>query len=78
MPFPNEHSCRLQNPDKFVRFRRGKKKHDGKIYSVIWGFLKGGGSQEQAYRYPKDTWSKGKAGKHCRDHDGSFEAAKED
>jgi hypothetical protein len=30
---------------------------------------------EQAYRYPKDAWSREQAEAHCRSHDGSFEAA---
>jgi HK97 family phage prohead protease len=77
-PFPSEHSCRLQNPDKFERFVRMKRKHDGKEFSVIIGFKKGGGSEDQAYRYPKDTWSAEEARKHCKDHDGSFEAAKKE
>ncbi|MBA7533319.1 hypothetical protein ES705_25554 [subsurface metagenome] len=25
---------------------------------------------EQAYRYPKDTWTVSQARKHCKDHDG--------
>jgi len=67
----------LEDPGKFARFRRGQLKHGGKVYSVIYGFLKGGGSKAQAYRYSKDTWTAAKARKHCSDHDGSFEAAKE-
>jgi hypothetical protein len=74
-PYPNEHSCRLKDPGGFERFARMKRKHDGKEYSVIIGFKKGGGSEDQAYRYPKDTWPAEEARKHCKDHDGSFEAA---
>jgi len=41
------------------------------------GKLKGEDSMtEQAYRYKKDTWSASDARAHCKDHDGSFEAAK--
>lgn len=76
-PYPNEHACRLQDPGKFDRFRRGKRKHDGKDYSIIFGHPKdGGGWEEQAYRYPKDTWTAEQARSHCKDHDGgTFEAA---
>ena len=75
-PFPNEHSCRLQEPSKFDRMRRGKRKHGGKEYSIIFGHVKGGDSwEEQAYRYAKDTWAADEARTHCKDHDGSFEAA---
>jgi hypothetical protein len=31
---------------------------------------------EQAYRYPKDEWSADEARAHCKEHEGSFEAAK--
>jgi hypothetical protein len=75
-PYPNEHACRLNDPGKYERFVRIKRKHNGKEYSAIIGFKKGGGSEDQAYRYPKDTWSETEARAHCKDHDGSFEAAK--
>jgi HK97 family phage prohead protease len=75
-PYPNEHSCRLQNPDNFSEFRRGTRKHEGKEYSVIFGKPKEGeGWEEQAYRYNKDTWTAAEAKGHCKDHKGSFEAA---
>jgi len=75
-PYPNEHSCRLRNPDDFEKFRRGKREHDGKEYSIIFGKKKGEDSwAEQAYRYNKDTWTASEARKHCKDHNGSFEAA---
>jgi len=76
-PYPSEHSCRLKSPDAYERFARMKRKHDGKEFSVIIGFKKGGGSEDQAYRYPKDNWSAEEARKHCKSHDGSFEAATE-
>jgi phage head maturation protease len=76
-PYPNEHACRLNDPGKYEDFRRGKRKHDGKEYSVIFGKLKKKNVwEEQAYRYPKDTWDADDAKKHCGDNDGSFEAAK--
>lgn len=78
-PFENEHSCRLRNPKDFKdgSFRRTTRNHDGKEYGVIMGKLKGKTSMtEQAYRYKKDVWSASSAKSHCKDHDGSFEAAK--
>lgn len=55
-----------------------ERKHDDKSYRVIFGKSKDGdGSVEQAYRYPKDSWSEEAARSHCKDHDGSFEAAAE-
>jgi HK97 family phage prohead protease len=81
MPYPNEHACRLRDPDDFQddSFRRVKRKHEGKEYSVIMGRLKDEDTMtEQAYRYQKDTWTADEARAHCQDHDGSFEAAQEE
>jgi hypothetical protein len=77
-PYPNEHACRLHEPGGYERFTRMKRKHNGKEFFVIIGFKKGGGSEDQAYRYPKDSWSADEARAHCKDHKGSFEAAVKD
>lgn len=81
MPYENEHSCRLRDPDDFQddSFRRTTRDHDGKEYSIISGRLKGEDTMtEQAYRYPKDIWAEGEARSHCTDHDGIlFEPAEE-
>lgn len=78
-PYPNEHACRLRDPDDFQSdsFARQSRDHEGKEYHVIMGRLKGEDSlTEQAYRYNKEIWTEGEAQKHCDDHDGiSFEAA---
>lgn len=77
-PYPSEHACRLQDPKKYERFTRGERKHKGKTYSIIFGWRKKDGedvSEEQAYRYDKDTWTADEARAHCKDHEGSFEAA---
>jgi HK97 family phage prohead protease len=74
-PYPNEHSCRLADPDTFSDFRRTTRKHEGKEYSVIFGKKDDGSWEEQAYRYPKDAWDADEARSHCNDHDGTFEAA---
>ena len=77
-PYPNEHSCRLRDPDTLNIVGSGERKHDGKTYRVIFGKPKGekdAGSVEQAYRYPVETWSEGEARNHCQAHDGSFEPA---
>jgi HK97 family phage prohead protease len=75
-PYPNEHACRLQAPSKFSDFRRGTRKHEGKVYSIIFGKLKDEDTwEEQAYRYAKDVWEAADARAHCKSHDGSFEAA---
>jgi len=78
-PFPNEHSCRLKDPKDFKpeSFRRTTRKHNGKEYSVIMGRLKGETTMtEQAYRYNKKIWTASEAKSHCKDHKGTFEAAK--
>ena len=77
-PFPNEHACRLRDPGDFQdgSFRRTEREHDGKTYAVIMGRLKGEETMtEQAFRYPKGTWTAEAARGHCGSHDGSFEAA---
>ena len=78
MPYPNEHACRLNNPDKYSKmFRKnGERSHNGKSYDVIYGVKKDGKSEEQAYRYPKSSWDEGAARSHCSSHNGSFEPAK--
>lgn len=81
-PYPNEHACRLRPPEDFQKgsFRRVKRKHNGKEYSIIMGKLKGKDTMtEQAYRYPKDVWSEEEARKHCEDHKGNlFEPAQKE
>ncbi len=79
-PYPNEHACRLRNPDDFQSdsFRRTTRVSDGKKYSVIMGRLEGEDTMtEQAYRYDKEVWTSGEAKTHCKEHDGTFEAAEE-
>jgi len=81
MPYPNEHTCRLRDPDDFQpdSFRRVERKHDGKKYSIIMGRLKGEETMtEQAYRYDKEIWTEAMARQHCQDHDGSFEPASDE
>ena len=43
---------------------------------IIMGRLKGKTTMtEQAYRYPKTSWSASQARSHCSEHGGRFEAA---
>ena len=79
-PYPNEHACRLRDPGDFQddSFKRTKRQHEGKEYSVIMGKLKGENTMtEQAYRYDKQTWTAKEASAHCKEHKGSFEPAEE-
>ena len=59
--------------------RAKHREHDGKKYRVIRGRKKGTTDEweDQAFRYKKDVWTAGNAKTHCKDHDGSFEAAEE-
>ncbi len=73
MPYLNEHSCRLKNPDDFKEdsFVRVSRDHEGKKYDVIRGKLKENDEwADQAFRYPKETWTESEARKHCKAHDG--------
>ncbi|MBN2531889.1 MAG: hypothetical protein JXB88_03300 [Spirochaetales bacterium] len=81
MPYPNEHSARLKNPDDFNKetFRRTK---GGTIYSrikvpsaihIIWGKLKGKDDTDdppipQALRFPIEKWTVAQAKKWLKDH----------
>lgn len=73
MPFPNYHACRLRQPGLFrpKSFRNVERAHDGKKYLVIRGILKRNGKwEDQAFRYPKATWSVSEARAHCKEHKG--------
>lgn len=56
-PYPNEHSARLQDPDKYVRFARSNNRMDVGV-DVIFGFLPNGSSNIQAIRFRTNTWSR--------------------
>ena len=75
-PYPNEHACRLKDPDT-VKVRGSiTKRHEGKIFRILVGRREGKTTSEaQAYRYPKDEWTADAARAHCKAADGSFEAA---
>ena len=78
MPYPNEHACRLVEPSKFKKdtYKRITRRSGSKVYSVIVAKLKGKDTmKEQSYRYKKATWKEGEAKKHCKEHEGTFEAA---
>lgn len=79
MPYSGEHSCRLVQPIEGAKTRRdnGARNHNGKKYDVIYQ-EQDKKWVEQAYRYPKETWTASEAGSHCKSHSGSFEAAQEE
>ena len=77
MPYPNEWSCRLEDPKNCSAFRRvnGKRKHNGKPYDVIYCKV-GQRWVQQAFRYPKKHWTKSEALQHCKSHGGHFGEAR--
>lgn len=84
MPLPNEHSCRLSDPDgfqegSFRRIQRGKPgqtEADGRPLGIIIGRPKGQTTTKaQAYRYPIDEWTEKEAKAHCKKAGGEFHAA---
>lgn len=78
-PFANEHACRLEDPEKFDKFRRQNNaaKSNGKRLDFIFG-IKGIKSKIQSIRYPKKEWGESAARNHCKEKGGSFEAAKKE
>jgi hypothetical protein len=82
-PYPNEHSCRLEDPDKYDTCRRGERTADkpdsvkGKKYFVIFCKKGDGPMEQQAFRYPKENWTAAQARAHCKYNEGSFEPASE-
>lgn len=79
-PLPNEHSCRLHPPDRYETCRSSSRKSDGKVYRIITCKIKGKDKwEEQAFRYPKTSWTVAQARAHCKKHGGiSFEPAGKD
>ena len=73
MPYPNEHSCRLRPPTGYVRYARDND-HDP---NHIYGIKPDNKSELQAFRYPKDRWTTGRAREHCKKNEGTFEPAGE-
>lgn len=73
-PYPNEHACRLNDPDKYDKFRRGEREHEGKKYSIIYGRIKESEKwEQQSFRYSKDEWKEKEAREHCTKSNGKFE-----
>lgn len=75
-PYPNEHACRLKEPnfDSYNRVNNAGKVN-GKRIDFIYG-IKNGKATIQAIRYPKDVWTASAARAHCNTHNPiSFEPA---
>ena len=80
-PYPNEHACRLKDPNRYDGWGQLKRKHNNKEYKVIRGKLKDkdrndkNAWEDQSFRYKKNIWTASAARSHCKDHNGTFEAA---
>lgn len=74
-PSAENHVCRIRSGD-YIRYRGETRTHNGKKYTVRFGVRKDGKSEESEYFYPVSGWSAAEARAHCKDHDGSLEAAK--
>ncbi len=78
MPYTNEHSARLTNPDLYRTCRRTSRTSDGRRYDIVTCQRKDNVSkwEEQSYRYPIEHWSSAEARAHARRHEAiKFEAA---
>lgn len=79
MPYPNEHSCRLEDPAQYDSFARKNcaEKDKDRCIDHVYG-IKDNKSEIQALRYGKDIWTEGDARAHCESRSGSFEPAKKE
>jgi len=77
-PYPNEHSCRLEDPSKYEKFSRKNcaAKHDGKCIDFIYG-IKDNKTELQAMRFDKKIWTEEEAKNYCQEKGGIFEPAGE-
>jgi len=76
-PYPNEHSARLNDPQKYKKIRRENNKFGDGIH-VIWGIKDDGTVEIQAIRFDKKKFTPEAAKKWLKDHgygDAQFEAA---
>ena len=68
-PYPNEHACRLEDMDKYIRIRRENDKFAKGIHA-IWGIQGGNKPVElQAIRFDKTKYTVAEARKWLKDHD---------
>jgi ATP-dependent Clp endopeptidase proteolytic subunit ClpP len=79
MPYPNEHACRLESPEKYEQFRRAGcgEKHSGKCVDVIYG-IDGESTERQSLRFKTQTWGENDARAVCEAEGGTFEPAAEE
>lgn len=80
MPYPNYHSARIEEPDKYKEKKYGTDKF-GPGIDVVWGITDKGKTEVQAIRFDAEKWTVAKAKKWLKDHPEhkpiGFEAATE-
>ena len=75
MPLQSEHTCSLRTDVRVIGSRTRSAKN-GKQYRILFGLPRGGNkSVERSYRYNKEEWTSDEARAHCRQSNGTFEAA---
>jgi len=68
-PYPNEHACRLESPDKYVRIRRENDKFGAGIHA-LWGIQEGAKPVElQAIRFSLEKFTAAEARAWVKTHD---------
>lgn len=67
-PYPNEHACRLRNPDKYEKIRRENDAF-GEGVHAIWGVTEDGDVELQAIRFDKDKFTADEALRWLEEHD---------
>lgn len=80
MPYQGEHSCRVNDPDKYDEKRRENDYFEKGIH-VIWGYNEGESTEIQAIRFDSDKFTVKQAKDWLKDHDFEcimFEKAIED
>jgi hypothetical protein len=66
--YPNEHAARINDPDKYEKFRRENNKF-GEGIDVIWGITKDGKTEVQAIRFDAKKFTVEAAKKWLKDYD---------
>jgi len=80
MPYPGEHAAIINDPDKYVEFRRENDKFGEGIH-VIWGIKEDGSAEVQSIRFDADKFTVEEAKRWLEEHDFKpieFEPAKEE
>lgn len=68
-PYPNEHACRLNDPNKYNAFRRNNNRFGEGIHAIFGRKKSDGKSELQALRFDKTKFTVTQAKKWVKDHD---------